>query len=292
MKISKFVIGILFVLICGAQSDEPEHIADPVNTPEPTGEGLGEVVLSSEEQFSPSDLELNSALPPDLTLPEEDDEEESQSSENATLVLKNSTHVFINCSRAENVTPEVELVNSTRLLSLLVVNPNITRAVSADCLGVYFFARWCPFSTMAAPHINALPRAFPNIRMVAVDAMKYHVFNTQYGVVGVPTFILFHNGRPSVKFNETDYNLERFSSFITKFTTIQPVEKISVTSADFNGPVPSVVVKEPDYFLWLSWYFLAMSAIVFFTKSSLYRKIVEVVKVTWRESEAQHDHMD
>lgn len=65
-----------------------------------------------------------------------------------------------------------------------------------------------------------------------------------------------------------------------------------MTSADFNGPVPSVVIKEPDYFLWLSWSFLAVSAIVFFTKSSLYRKMVEAVKVTWRESEAQHDHMD
>lgn len=74
------------------------------------------------------------------------------------------------------------------------------------------------------------------------------------------------------------------------FAAIPAVEKISVTSADFNGPVPSVVVKEPDYFLWLSWGFLILSAVVFFTKSTWYRKMVEAIKVTWNES--AHVHVD
>lgn len=288
MNLHHLIIFVL-VLFCGVQSGDPETILDTANTPDILSDGLVEKLT---EVGDLSDSDSSSQVVEDPLQTDTEDVNDSNLSDNSTLSPKNVTQVFINCSRSENISHEVEIVNSTRLLNLLVVNPNITRAITADCLGVYFFARWCPFSTMAAPHLNALPRAFPNLRIVAVDAMKYHMFNTQYGVVGVPTFILFHNGRPAVKFNETDYTLERFSTFITKFTTIPALEKISVTSADFNGPVPSVVVKEPDFFLWLSWGFLAGSALVFFAKSSWYRKMIEVVKVTWRESEAQHDHMD
>lgn len=72
---------------------------------------------------------------------------------------------------------------------------------------------------MAAPHFNALPRFFPDIKMAAIDAMTFRNFNAQYGIVGVPTLMLFHNGRPAAKFNDTtEYSLETFSKFISKYT--------------------------------------------------------------------------
>ncbi|KAG8281524.1 cell redox homeostasis [Homalodisca vitripennis] len=68
----------------------------------------------------------------------------------------------------------VELVNSTRLVNLLGTDPNITsRGQKADCVVLLFYARTCPFSCMAAPHFNALPRAFPAIKMAAVNALQY-----------------------------------------------------------------------------------------------------------------------
>ncbi|KAG8281526.1 cell redox homeostasis [Homalodisca vitripennis] len=113
----------------------------------------------------------------------------------------------------------VELVNSTRLVNLLGTDPNITsRGQKADCVVLLFYARTCPFSCMAAPHFNALPRAFPAIKMAAVNALQYQSFNTQYGIVGVPTVMLFHNGRPAAKFNDSEYTLEMFSRFITRHT--------------------------------------------------------------------------
>jgi len=48
--------------------------------------------------------------------------------------------------------------------------------------------------------------------------VQFFSFNTQYGIVGVPTVMLFHNGRPAAKFNDSEYNLEMFSEFITKYT--------------------------------------------------------------------------
>ncbi|XP_069705621.1 thioredoxin domain-containing protein 15 isoform X2 [Periplaneta americana] len=206
----------------------------------------------------------------------------------------NSTSTLVSCTTGkETVGQPVELVNSTRLLNLLVTEPNVTNRRSvADCVALLFYARCCPFSSLAAPHFNALSRAFPDIKMAAVDAMKHHSFNTQYGIVGVPTVMLFHNGRPAAKFNDSEYNLEMFTRFITKYTGMEPQGKLVVTSADFGGPVPSVPVKETDYCLALSWIFILVCGVYFFSKSTWWRWIVETIQNTWREAEAQHEHVE
>ncbi|KAJ9591979.1 hypothetical protein L9F63_001491 [Diploptera punctata] len=206
----------------------------------------------------------------------------------------NATSNLVSCTTGKETPGQpVELVNSTRLINLLITEPNVTsRRSTADCVALLFYARYCPFSSMAAPHFNALARAFPDIKMAAVDAMKHHSFNTQYGIVGVPTVMLFHNGRPAAKFNDSEYTLEMFSRFITKYTGMEPQSKLFVTSADFGGPVPSVPVKETDYCLALSWIFILVCGVYFFSKSSWWRKIVETVQNTWREAEAQHEHVE
>lgn len=205
----------------------------------------------------------------------------------------NTTSVIVCNTGKENGGMPVELVNSTRLISILVTESNVTdRRTSADCTLVLFYARYCPFSSMAAPHFNALPRAFPDIKLAAVDAMKHHSFNTQYGIVGVPTLMLFHNGRPAAKFNDSEYNLEAFAKFVTKYTGLQPHDKLYVTSADFGGPVSSVPTKETDYCLILSWAFMLVCGLYLFSKSSWWHWISEAVQNTWHEAEAQHEHGD
>lgn len=147
---------------------------------------------------------------------------------------------------------------------------------------------------MAAPHFNALPRAFPDVKMVAINAMMYNLFNAQNGIVGVPSLIFFHSGRPVAKFNATEYTLELFSRFITKLTGINPEERSYVTSSDFSGPVPSVPTKETDFFLGLSWGFIILCSIYYFSKSKWWGWIVETVQRNWREAEAQaiHEHAE
>ncbi|XP_054268098.1 thioredoxin domain-containing protein 15-like [Macrosteles quadrilineatus] len=206
----------------------------------------------------------------------------------------NATSV-VNCKmerQAGSLT--VELVNSTRLVTLLTSDLNITsRSQKAECAVLLFYARTCPFSCMAAPHFNALPRAFPAIKMAAVNALQYQTFNTQYGIVGVPTVMLFHNGRPAAKFNDSEHTLEMFTRFITRHSGIPPEEKMFVTSADFGGPVPSVVAKETDYWLGLAWLVIAVVGGVGVAKSPMWHNIVEAVQNSWREAEAeQHFHAD
>ncbi|GLH07881.1 hypothetical protein R5R35_000697 [Gryllus longicercus] len=243
----------------------------------------GEVVSATdhlEETFGTEDSLNNSSI----------------NSSNSTDIAEekgNITSIVACNTEKENGGQPVELVNSTRLVSILITESNVTdRRTNADCALVLFYARYCPFSSMAAPHFNALPRAFPDIKLAAVDAMKYHSFNTQYGIVGVPTLMLFHNGRPAAKFNDSEYNLEAFAKFITKYTGLQPHDKLYVTSADFGGPVSSVPTKETDYCLILSWAFMFVCGLYFFSKSSWWRWISEAIQNTWREAEAQHEHGD
>lgn len=212
------------------------------------------------------------------------------------LTSLNSSNIkFLNCILGGNTTA-VQLVNDTELIKLLVPDPRISSEKNAEgqCIAVLFYSKNCPFSSMAAPHFNALPRAFPDIKMVAINAMRYHLFNTQNGIVGVPTLLLFHNGRPIVRYNGSEYNLESFVKFIKRHTGIDPDENSVVTSQDFAGPVVSSPSKESDMFLIISWFFIIICSCYYFSKSKVWKWMVETVQRNWRESEqhAQHEHME
>jgi hypothetical protein len=60
----------------------------------------------------------------------------------------------------------VQLVNGSHLTrTLSEANPN-------DCFLVLFYAPWCRFSVKLAPIYNALPKAFPNLDIMAFDVTK------------------------------------------------------------------------------------------------------------------------
>lgn len=223
--------------------------------------------------------------------------------ETTNVSLANSTipsTTKVNCLTDKTYGP-VELVNATRLRELLILESGPSNRTRNDkngkqqpgtCVLVLFYARWCVFSSQAAPHFNALPRSFPHIKSVAIDAIKYQSFNAQYGIVGVPTLMLVHNRKPVAKFNITVYTLDTFAGFILHFTTLRPSGPVFVTSADFSGPVPSTPSNETDYCLVLSWVYIAACALYFISKSRWWRQFIELVQNTWRESNAQHEHVD
>ncbi|XP_014250155.1 thioredoxin domain-containing protein 15 [Cimex lectularius] len=206
---------------------------------------------------------------------------------------KNGTSL-VNCNTQKKLgSMTVELVNSTRLTSLLLPDPNVTnRHMEGQCVVLLFYSKTCPFSCLAAPHFNALPRAFPAIKMAAVNAMLYQSFNTQYGIAGVPTLMLFHNGRPVAKFNGSEYTLKMFAMFIIQFTGMKPVEMMFVSSSDFGGPVPSKLTKERDYILGLAWAVILITLAVGISKSKGWRVLVEAVQNSWREAQAHHEHTE
>ncbi|XP_012343591.1 thioredoxin domain-containing protein 15 isoform X2 [Apis florea] len=219
---------------------------------------------------------------------------------NVTATNSSSNVTKVNCL-TDKVYGPVEIVNATRLMKLLILEPGPSnksrndkegRLLPGTCVIVLFYARWSIFSSQAAPHFNALPRSFPHIKAVALDAIKYQNFNAQYGIVGVPTLMLVHNGKPVAKFNYTVYTLETFAKFITQITNLQPNGSLYVTSLDFSGPVSSTPSNGTDYCLVLSWIFITACALYFTSQSRWWQQFVELIQNTWRESNAQHEHVD
>uniref|UniRef100_A0AAV2JEH8 Thioredoxin domain-containing protein n=1 Tax=Knipowitschia caucasica TaxID=637954 RepID=A0AAV2JEH8_KNICA len=61
----------------------------------------------------------------------------------------------------------VQVLNASQdLMEFLSVN-------SSECSVVLFFTSWCQFSASLAPHFNALPRVFPIMHFLALDASQH-----------------------------------------------------------------------------------------------------------------------
>ena len=74
------------------------------------------------------------------------------------------------CSRSNLTTYRdfntVQLVNGSYLTQILA------ESSLNDCFLVLFYVPWCQFSTRLAPIYNALPKAFPNLDIIAFDVSK------------------------------------------------------------------------------------------------------------------------
>lgn len=113
-------------------------------------------------------------------------------------------------------------VASTDLLSVI----NATTAKN-ECCAVLFYAEWCHFSAKAAPAFNALSRAIPKLRLVAVDVSEFSPLNSQFGIVGLPTLLFFKNGKLSLRFN-TSITLKNVADFVGYHTGEQSLSGIPV----------------------------------------------------------------
>ncbi|XP_012219632.1 thioredoxin domain-containing protein 15 [Linepithema humile] len=255
-------------------------------------------------------VEESQSISEDISSQQENEQvfidEEKDSAKESVEVPANITNIVsinitkVNCL-SEKIYGPVEIVNATRLMELLILEPGPSNRSRNDkdgkqipgiCVLVLFYARWCVFSSQAAPHFNAIPRSFPHIKAVAIDAIRHQSFNAQYGIVGVPTLMLVHNGKPVAKFNDTIYTLESFAKFVSHLTNLQSNGSLYVTSGDFTGPVSSTPSNEVDYCLMLSWVFIIACVLYFTSRSRWWQQFVELIQNTWRESNAQHEHAD
>jgi len=190
----------------------------------------------------------------------------------------------------------VNVINNTEFQARLTEEYNSSvanRTGAAMCSITLFFAPWCTFSAEAAPHFNSLARIFPSIKMYAVDSSLYHSLNTQYGVMALPTVLLFHNSRPMYKYNYTQYSLDKFAEFVTILTGIQPVNvTLEPREEDYLGPVPTTAVVGRNYYLILAIVFSLLCGLVQFSKSPVCERMVDTIRNAWREAEIQHEHED
>uniref|UniRef100_A0A1B0CKP5 Thioredoxin domain-containing protein n=2 Tax=Lutzomyia longipalpis TaxID=7200 RepID=A0A1B0CKP5_LUTLO len=204
---------------------------------------------------------------------------------------KNGHVKCINKSIESGTVGTVQIMQSMKEIATLLSphGNNTKRNQIGKCVVILFYTRSCPGSVMVGPHYVALAKIFPHMTFAAIDAFKFSSLNTEFGIIGLPTVMLFHQGRPVMRFNDTQSTVNNFISFILKYTDMRSplVHNAYVTSEDFNGPLPSKVEYDTDYYLYLAWIFIILCATYHFTKSHLYSQIIEMIKRNWRESEAQ-----
>lgn len=72
---------------------------------------------------------------------------------------------------------------------------NITnRSEPGNCALVLFYKRSAPISEKIVLLFNFMPVLFPDIRVGAIDSDRFHLVNYEFGIIGVPTVMLFHEG--------------------------------------------------------------------------------------------------
>lgn len=163
------------------------------------------------------------------------------------------------------------------------IGNNTKRYQPGSCVLVFFYTPSCFTCSLVAIPINDLPYAFKTIPVAAIDAYKFPSFNTEFGIVALPTLMLFHQGRPVVKYRAQG----NLNTFVTRHTGLKPAE---VPKHGNPSPLPLKVEKHTDYVLILAWLFILSCAGFYFSKSQSFKQIVEMIKRNWRESEAQLEH--
>ena len=61
---------------------------------------------------------------------------------------------------------------------------------------------------------------------------RYPGVNTQFGILALPTILLFHNSKPVSKFNHTIFNLDNYAEFLNILTGIEPTLPLEIIETD------------------------------------------------------------
>lgn len=269
------------------------------------GEQVEEIVVTSRENTEdavvtePEDPGAQNVLPVDAA--EQDAETNSTAADDTnnsteTAGARNASSATTNPIRclpsnvSRNESDEfnaLQLINGTALLQELSPAPNKTNSTSGRCIVVTFYSPYCNFCASAAPYVNALPAGFPDLEFYAVDVVKSSHINMRYGLVAVPSILLFHNGRAVAKFNDTFVTMQGLMAFVTRHTGMQASRPLD---PDYSGPLADKPLEYTDWVLISAWLFTIVCAVGAFLRSSLCKRMVASVQNAWRE--AQHQHQD
>ena len=143
---------------------------------------------------------------------------------------------------------------------------------TARCGLVLFYTPYCRFSIEMLPAYKALARIFPSLEMFAVKINSYSSSSIQFGAVGTPTVMFFHNSRPVRKLMPSPLNnITVMAEHVVNITDLEPIEKIEILECDHEGVE---LMHSFDWVLLFSVVFLAGSACYNFFNTEVGKKFV------------------
>lgn len=84
---------------------------------------------------------------------------------------------------------------------LVLTDQNFTQILQNKTVLVDFWAEWCMPCKVMAPVLNELSAELPEGKFIGkLDVEKYPKMSQKYGIRGIPTLILFKNGKEVDRF--------------------------------------------------------------------------------------------
>lgn len=164
----------------------------------------------------------------------------------------------------ETSSPSVAIINNETTLGNVISSMNGTK----ECGVMLFYSPYCEFCTNVAPLYNAVGRSYSNLIVIASDAQKVMGMSARYGIVGIPTILLFYSGKAVAKYNRTR-TVEDFEQFVKELTGLKPTIALNISREDELGPISSTPKDSRDYYLIFS-----LSFVVLFVISKLLGSIL------------------
>lgn len=142
------------------------------------------------------------------------------------------------------IASSVIIINNETTLGNLIAAMNRTKV----CGLLLFYSPYCEFCTNLAPLYNAVGRSYRDILVIASDAQNVMGISAKYGIVGIPTILLFHSGKAVAKYNRSR-TVSDFQAFILQLTGVRASIPFNITIADEVGPLTSMLKESRDYYL-------------------------------------------
>jgi len=158
-------------------------------------------------------------------------------------LTKISLEPFVN-NNNESLDSSVIIINNETMLTNLISAMNRTKV----CGLLLFYSPFCEFCTNLAPLYNAVGRSYRDILVIASDAQNVMGVSAKYGIVGIPTILLFHSGKAVAKYNRSRTPSD-FHDFILQLTGVRPSASLNITQDDNLGPLTSTLKESRDYYL-------------------------------------------
>ena len=176
-------------------------------------------------------------------------ENAEQSEENTSSPTKWPCATF-NITHVDGQPMVLALSNDEKVLSVFRVMND-----SAGCALVLFYSPYCEFSMKMAPLYNMLGRIYRDLAFMAIDAQESMSMAARYGIVGIPTVVLFYSGRAVARYNRSR-TVEDFHGFIKDYTGFEPTLPLEIMPDDHLGPLPTKVIERTTLHLSIAMGFL------------------------------------